>query len=80
MKKVGLEQATLDACVENAQRERVVITRAGQPVAMIIGVAGLDEEQLELGSSEKFWQVIRERRTEKTITRTELEDRMASDE
>lgn len=56
MKTAGLEQATLDACVEEVQRDRVVITRGGQPVAMVIGVRGLDEEQLELGSSGKFWE------------------------
>ena len=80
MKTVGLEQATLDACVEEAQRDRVVITRAGRPVAMVIGVQGLDEEQLELGSSGQFWQMIRERRGATTISRAELEARIASEE
>ncbi len=80
MKTVGLEQATLDACVEEAQGDRVVITRAGQPVAMVIGVQGLDEEQLELGSNGKFWQMIRERRDETTISRAELERRIATKE
>ena len=80
MKTVGLEQATLDACVEDAQRDRVVITRAGEPVAMVIGVQGLDEEQLELGSSGKFWQMIRERRREPTVSRVEIERRIDSEE
>ena len=79
MKTVGLEQATLDACVEDAQQDRVVITRAGRPVAMVIGVQGLDKEQLELGSSGKFWQMIRERRGEATVSRAELERRIASE-
>ncbi len=80
MKTVGLEQATLDACVEEAQRDRVVITRAGRPVAMVIGVQGLDEDQLELGSSGQFWQMTRDRRGETTISRAELERRIASEE
>lgn len=73
MKRIGLEQATLDGCVAVAQRERVVITRQGKPVALIIGVAGLDDEQLELGSSDKFWKLITARRAERTMSRAELE-------
>ncbi len=76
MKVVGLEQASLDTCVNDAQRERVVITRNGKPIALIIGVEGMDREQLELGSSDKFWRLIAERRTQKTLSRSELEQRI----
>jgi len=41
MKMVGFEHATLDICIHDAQRERVVITRDGKPVALIIGVEGM---------------------------------------
>jgi antitoxin (DNA-binding transcriptional repressor) of toxin-antitoxin stability system len=77
MKRIGLEQATLHGCVNEAQRERVVITRKGKPVALIVGVAGMDEEQLELGSSEKFWTLIETRRKQKTIDRAELEEKIS---
>lgn len=76
MKKVGIEKASLDACIKEAQRERVVITRNGKPVALIIGVEGMDEEQLQLGSSDKFWKLITKRRAQKTISRAELERRI----
>jgi antitoxin (DNA-binding transcriptional repressor) of toxin-antitoxin stability system len=76
MKKIGLEQTNLDVCVSEAQRERVVLTRNGKPVALMVGIEGLDEEQLQLGSSKKFWTFIEKRRKEKTITRTELEKRI----
>jgi len=65
----NLEQATLDACVNDAQRERVIITRDGKPVALIVGVGGIDEEQLQLGSSDRFWELIIERRAQKTVRR-----------
>jgi antitoxin (DNA-binding transcriptional repressor) of toxin-antitoxin stability system len=78
MKLVELEQANLDVCVNDAQRERVVITRNGKPVALIVGVEGMDEEQLELGSSDKFWTLIEKRRKEKTISRAELEQKIDS--
>lgn len=73
MKTVRIEEATLDSCVEDAQHERVVLTRDGSPVALIVGLAGLDEEQVELGSSATFWEMIAERRTQKTISRADLE-------
>lgn len=76
MKMVGLEQADLDACVQAAQHERVVITRGGKPVALIVGVEGMDAEQLDLGSSDEFWALISERRSQKTISRAELERKL----
>ena len=76
MKTIGLEHATLDACVNDARYERVVLTRKGKPVALVVGVEGLDEEQLQLGSSEKFWKLIETRRKQKTLSRTELEQRI----
>jgi antitoxin (DNA-binding transcriptional repressor) of toxin-antitoxin stability system len=73
MKMVAIEKTDLNACVTAAQADRIVVTRKGRPVALIVGVDGLDAEQVELGSSDAFWQLIGERRKEKTITRAELE-------
>lgn len=73
MKTIGLEHATLEICIKDARRDRVIVTRKGKPVALVLGVEGLDEEQLQLGSSEKFWTLIEERRRQKTISRRELE-------
>jgi len=76
MIKIDLKLAALDTCVNNAQRERIMITRNGKPVALIIGVEGMDEEQLQLGSSNKFWSLIAERRAQKTLSRAQLEQRI----
>ncbi len=65
MKTVVLEGATLDACVREAQGDRVVVTRNGIPVALVVGVEGLDEEQVQLASSDDFWRMIVERRRRK---------------
>lgn len=75
MIKIDLKRADLDTCVTDAQRERLVITRNGKPVALIVGVEGMDEEQLQLGSSDKFWQLVVERRKQKTVSRAQLERR-----
>ena len=71
-------QTTLDTCVNDAQLERVIIMREGKPVALIVGVEGMDEEQLQLGSSDRFWRLIAERRTQETISRAQLEQRVNS--
>jgi antitoxin (DNA-binding transcriptional repressor) of toxin-antitoxin stability system len=77
MKTIGLEHATLERCIKDARRERVVLTRKGKPVALVVGVEGMDEEQLQLGSSGKFWTLIEKRRRQKTIGRAELEKKLA---
>jgi antitoxin (DNA-binding transcriptional repressor) of toxin-antitoxin stability system len=76
MKTIGVEQATLDVIVNEAQNERVVITRNGQPVALMVGVEGLNEDQLELGSSDEFWNLIAQRRAQKTLRRAQLEQNL----
>ena len=72
MKSVELGQSQLESCVADAQQERIVVTRNGKPVALVIG---LDEEQQQLGSSQKFWDLIAERRQQTTVSRAGLEKR-----
>jgi antitoxin (DNA-binding transcriptional repressor) of toxin-antitoxin stability system len=50
MKQIVLEMTDLESCINEAQRERVVIVRNGKPIALIVGIEGLDPEQLALGS------------------------------
>jgi hypothetical protein len=76
MKTVDIQQTNLDACVIDAQSDRVVIMRGGSPVALVVGVEGLDEEQIELGASDEFWKQISERRKEPTVDRSALEKKL----
>jgi antitoxin (DNA-binding transcriptional repressor) of toxin-antitoxin stability system len=76
MKTVPMENATLDRCVAEAQQERVILTRNGDPIALVVGIAGMDEEQVRLSSSPEFWKLIEESRRQKTISREELERRL----
>ena len=76
MKTIGLEHATLEMCIKDVRRERIVLTRKGKPVALVVGVEGMDEEQLQLGSSEKFWTLMEKRRRQRTISRAELDKRL----
>ena len=75
MKSIDVDDAGLDTFVAAAREERIVLTREGKPVALLIG---LDEEQQDLGSSEEFWNLITKRRRQETISRAELERRVDS--
>jgi hypothetical protein len=78
MKVIGIQEAKLESCIKDAQRQRVVITRRGKPIAMIVSVNGMDLEQLELSSSDKFWKLVRKWRKQKTYTREQLEKRLTN--
>jgi antitoxin (DNA-binding transcriptional repressor) of toxin-antitoxin stability system len=69
VKTVPMEDATLDRCIAEAQQERVILTRNGDPIALVVGVQGMDEEQIRLSSSLEFWNLIEESRRQKTISR-----------
>jgi hypothetical protein len=76
MKTVDIRDTSLDACVHDAQSDRVVIMRGGNPVAIMVGVEGLDAEKAELGASDAFWKLIAARRQEPTLDRPALEKRL----
>ncbi len=76
MKVIALKDADLHKCLSDAKREGVVLTQRGKPVAMLVGVEGLDLEQIELGRSDKFWRLVRQWRRQKTLSRAELDKRL----
>jgi len=76
MTQIGVEKADLESCVRRARQERLLITRKGRPVALVVGVQGMSLEQLELGTSEKFWNLIAKRRRQGTMSRAALERRI----
>lgn len=66
-------KAELSATLDEAQKERVLITRKGKPCAVVIGVEGRDFEDLLLMSNPKFWQMIEaSRRNPKTYSLDEV--------
>jgi len=73
MKTIDIQNTNLDACISDAQTAPVVVTRGGNPVALVVAVEGLDEEQVEFGVSDKFWRLISSRRQEKCLDRAALE-------
>jgi hypothetical protein len=77
MKTVQIEASTLDGCIAEAQKDRVIVMRDGAPVALIVGVDNLDQEQVELSGSDEFWQLIAERCKQRGLSRAEVEQRLA---
>ncbi len=69
MKEFTLEQLSSDVgqIMAAAQRERILITRNGEPVALVVGIENKDEEDFRLQTSPEFWRMIEERRREPTI-------------
>ena len=71
MKVMTLRDARshLSAVIADANTERVLITSHGRPAALVIGVAGLDTEEVLLVSNPNFWKMIEEsRREDRTLT------------
>lgn len=64
MKFVGVReaQAQLSGLVDESQKERIVLTRHGQPMAVLTGVAGKDLEEVLLAQDPQFRKLIEERR------------------
>ncbi|MBI3947212.1 MAG: type II toxin-antitoxin system prevent-host-death family antitoxin [Armatimonadetes bacterium] len=80
MKVVEVTEAAdrLSECIQEAQRERILVTRGGRPAALITGIEGYDLEDILLASDPSFWQMIQERRQEESIDRDEILRRLAA--
>jgi prevent-host-death family protein len=79
MKVVALGKAKneLSACIDEAQRDRILITRHGRPVALILGVEGEEFEDLMTRSDPEFWKMIESRRkNSRTIPAAEMRRRL----
>lgn len=72
-------QRSIKEAMDSAQRDRVVVTRRGQPAAVLVGVEGRDWESVVLETSSELWKLIEERRAEPTLSAEELKRELASD-
>jgi prevent-host-death family protein len=82
MKETTLERFVRDAqaVLEEAQHERILVTRDGVPFAVVMGIAHRDEEDLRLESSPDFWRMIEERRRSPTVRLEDVEAKLLADE
>ena len=79
MKVIPLGQAKneLSAYVDEAQNDRVLITRHRRPAAVIIGVEGEEFEDLMTRSDSAFWKMIEGRRwASKAVSAADMRKRL----
>lgn len=69
-------QKKVKECVDDAQNDRVVITRRGKPAAVLVGVEDDDWEAVVLQTDPTFWKLIRTRRQQPTISSGQLKTRL----
>ena len=69
-------QKNVRKCVVVSQKDDVVITRHGQPTAVLVGVEGRDWEDVLYQTSASFWKLIQRRRKEKAISLREMRERI----
>lgn len=69
-------QKKVKECVDDAQKDRVVITRHGKPAAVLVGVEGEDWDAVVLQTDPTFWKLVRARRRQPTISLEQLKARL----
>ena len=74
MKIVGIRDAktSLSEYVGLSQKERVIVTNHGKPVALVVGLKGYDLEDVVTASDPEFWKMIEKRRKQPTVSSKEL--------
>jgi prevent-host-death family protein len=80
MKNIAAQElkSNLDAVLNSAQGERIVISRHGKPCAVLVGIEDYDAEDLRLAASQEFWQLIRSRRNGgKSLPISDVESKLA---
>ena len=75
MKETTIEEFTQNVAtlLDQAQQERILVTRDGKPFAFVVGVANKDQEDLRLETSPEFWRMIEERRRSSCVRLADVE-------
>jgi prevent-host-death family protein len=82
MKEVSLEQFSenVSRFLDAAQRERLVVTRNGEPVAVVTGIEHKDEEDFQWQANPEFWRMIEERRRQPTVPLKDVKEDLLRDD
>ena len=71
-------QTRIRSVMDTAQHDQVVITRNGQPIAVVVGVEGADWETVAVETSRSSWKEIAQRRNQETISLAEIRSRLGA--
>ena len=82
MKETTIERFTENVAtlLDQAQQERILVTRDGKPFAFVVGVADKDQEDLRLEASPDFWRMIEERRRSPCVRLSDVETELLAEE
>lgn len=69
-------QKKIKDCVDEAQQDRIVITRRGKPAAVLVGVEGQEWENVILETNPTFWKLIQRRRKQPTLSLEQLKSQL----
>jgi prevent-host-death family protein len=69
-------QKKIKDCVDEAQQDRIVITRRGKPAAVLVGVEGQEWENVILETNPTFWKLIQRRRKQSTLSLEQLKSQL----
>ncbi len=63
-----------------AQKERIIVTRDGEPLALVIGMENKDAEDFHYMTSPEFWKMIEETRRMPTVRWEDVKAELLADE
>ena len=64
VKALGRAKQELSETVDESQEEHVLITRHGKPAALLVGVEGMEVEEVVIASNPRFWELVEQRRND----------------
>ena len=72
-------QKKVKQCVDDAQQDRLIVTRRGKPAAVLVGVEGADWDAVVLQTDPAFWKMVRARRKPATLSLEQMQTRLLAD-
>lgn len=78
MKKTTIKRFKDDpeAALAAAQQERLVVTRNGKPIALILGLGKYDAEDWDYMTSASFWREVRQWRKQRTVRLEDVKEEL----
>jgi hypothetical protein len=81
VKEISRERISRDpeSFLHAAQAERLLVTRAGKPLVVLVGVKNKDREDWSMENSPDFWRMIEQRRNRPTLPLRDLKASLLSE-
>ena len=70
----------VDRYLTAAQKERIIVTRNGEPLALVVGMENKDAEDFHYMTSPEFWKMIEEARRMPTVPLEKVREELFADE